>query len=79
MEPVSGETKVFEELKKQIHEGNAQAAPYELNGSTGCDYCAYHGICGFDPRLDGYAYRSLENYSKEEVMEGLNKLIEAQK
>ena len=50
-------------------EGHAKAAPYELDGSTGCDYCAYHGICGFDPRLEGYGYRSLENYTKEEVME----------
>ena len=58
-----------QELKAQMGGGHAEAAPYELNGSTGCDYCAYRGICGFDPRLDGYAYRSLENYSKEEVME----------
>ncbi len=58
-----------QELKAQMEEGHAEAAPYELNGSTGCDYCAYHGICGFDPRLEGYGYRNLENYSKEEVME----------
>lgn len=68
-----------QELKKQINEGDAQAAPYELNGSTGCDYCAYHGICGFDPRLDGYAYRSLENYSKEEVMEHIREETEETK
>lgn len=58
-----------QELKSQMGEGHAKAAPYELDGSTGCDYCAYHGICGFDPRLEGYGYRSLENYTKEEVME----------
>lgn len=58
-----------QELKVRMEEGHAEAAPYELNGSTGCDYCAYHGICGFDPRLEGYGYRSLENYTKEEVLE----------
>lgn len=58
-----------QELKTRMEEGHAEAAPYELNGSTGCDYCAYRGICGFDPRLEGYGYRSLENYTKEEVLE----------
>ena len=48
------------QVKRQIYAGEVQANPYELNGSTGCDYCAYRDICGFDPRLDGYAYRSLE-------------------
>ncbi len=57
------------ELKRQMAEGHAEAAPYELGGNTGCDYCAYHAVCGFDPRLDGYGYRRLEKYSVEEVME----------
>ena len=56
--------------------GEVQANPYELNGSTGCDYCAYRDICGFDPRLDGYAYRSLEKYSKEEVIRRMEEEIE---
>lgn len=56
------------ELKKRIFEGHAEAAPYELSGNTGCDYCAYRDICGFDPRLDGYEYRILEKLSKDEVM-----------
>ena len=51
-------------IRDRIYAGEVQANPYELNGSTGCDYCAYRDICGFDPRLDGYAYRSLEKYSK---------------
>ena len=65
-----------QELKEKMAEGQAQAAPYELNGNTGCDYCAYRGICGFDPRLDGYAYRSLENYSGEEAMEHIREETE---
>lgn len=56
------------ELKSKIFEGHAEAAPYELGGSTGCDYCAYRDICGFDPRLDGYEYRILEKLSRDEVM-----------
>lgn len=64
------------ELKEQMQEGRAEAAPYELNGSTGCDYCGYRGICGFDTRLEGYGYRSLENYSKEEVLEHIREETE---
>ena len=37
------------QVKRQIYAGEVQANPYELNGSTGCDYCAYRDICGFDP------------------------------
>lgn len=58
-----------QELKAQMAEGEAEAAPYELGGSTGCDYCAYRAICGFDIRLDGCDYRELEKYSREEVIE----------
>ena len=64
------------QVKRQIYAGEVQANPYELNGSTGCDYCAYRDICGFDPRLDGYAYRSLEKYSKEEVIRRMEEEIE---
>ena len=46
------------QVKRHIYAGEVQANPYELNGSTGCDYFAYRDICGFDPRLDGYAYLS---------------------
>ena len=65
------------QVKRQIYAGEVQANPYELNGSTGCDYCAYRDICGFDP-LDGYAYRSLEKYSKEEVIRRMEEEIRKQ-
>lgn len=57
------------ELKQQMEEGHAEAAPYELGGNTGCDYCAYHAVCGFDPRLDGYGFRRLKKYSRDEVLQ----------
>ena len=64
------------QVKEKICMGEVQANPYELKGSTGCDYCAYRDICGFDPRLDGYEYRSLEAYSKEEVIRRMETEIE---
>lgn len=56
------------QIEAEIRSGAAEPNPYELNGSTGCDYCAYRDICGFDERLDGYAYRSLEALSREEAI-----------
>ena len=41
-------------------------------GRTGCDYCAYRAICGFDTRIEGYEYRRLEKYSKEDVLEKIH-------
>lgn len=64
------------QIKRQIYAGEAAAKPYELNGSTGCDYCAYRDICGFDPRLEGCEYRSLESYSKEAVILKMQEEIE---
>lgn len=63
-------------LKAEMADGAAEAAPYELGGSTGCDYCAYRDICRFDPRIDGCDYRTLENYSSEEVVEKIRSAVE---
>lgn len=66
-----------EELKRHIYKtmqsGETTAAPYVLGTDTGCDYCAYHGICGFDPRVEGCEYRRLEKYSKEDALEQMKK------
>lgn len=57
------------ELKSRIINGETRAWPYEMGNSTGCDYCVYRDICGFDPVLDGYEFKRLEKLSKEEVVE----------
>ena len=56
------------QLKEAMYKGEVQAAPYELGESTGCDYCAYRDICGFDLRIDGCVYRRLAKYSVEEAV-----------
>ena len=45
---------------RRILGGDVAAAPYELDGSSGCDYCPYHMVCGFDARIPGFSYRKLE-------------------
>lgn len=61
---------------KQILEGEAAIFPYQLDGKTGCQYCLYHGVCGFDEKLDGYAYRELEKCKAEEALEKMRKEAE---
>lgn len=57
------------DLKTKMAEGHAEISPYELGESTGCDYCAYRDICGFDKRLSGCEYRVLEKYPAAEAVE----------
>ena len=39
---------------KEITEGNISATPYKRKTASGCDYCPYHSICGFDLSIEGY-------------------------
>lgn len=55
-------------IREEIRSGKASAEPYEMEGATGCDYCAYRDICGFDIRLEGCRYRRLEKYPMEEAV-----------
>ncbi len=60
---------VYEKLQeetKEILSGAAAIAPYKLRKKTGCDYCAYASVCGFDKK-NGDRYRVLEPLSEEEV------------
>ena len=44
--------------------------PYQLDGRSGCDYCPYHTVCGFDARMPGYSYRKLELFDRaEDILE----------
>lgn len=59
--------KKTKELKDEILNGNAGKEPFELGTRTGCDYCPYHTICGFDEKIDGCNYRSLVSKKREEI------------
>ena len=70
--------KKIQEIGKEILDGNTRIDPYERKGKTACDWCPYHGICGFDRKIPGFSYRRLtemnqdillkkmEQYGKEE-------------
>ena len=57
------------EIGAKILVGHVEVEPYELEKHTACDYCPYHGICGFDERIPGYGYRKLEKEEKVDILE----------
>ena len=62
------------DIGRKIFDGEIGARPYQLGDSTGCDYCPYHGVCGFDPSSPGWNYRKLENIKDEaEILEKMRK------
>lgn len=62
------------DIGRKIFDGEIGAEPYQLGDSTGCDYCPYHGVCGFDPSSPGWNYRKLENIKDErEILEKMRK------
>lgn len=56
------------ETGQKILRGDVDVRPYRLDDKTGCDYCPYHMVCGFDPRLPGFSYRKLEKFDDTDVI-----------
>ena len=59
----------IQKLGTEILEGRADVNPYELKGKTACDYCAYRGVCGLDPKDEGYGMRRLKAFADAEIWE----------
>ncbi len=63
-------------LGKAIYRGEVTAHPYQMKKESGCDYCPYHGICGFDLKVPGFSYRRLaEPKDKEEILKNMAKEV----
>ena len=41
-------------LSQEMAEGRIPVRPYRLDMETGCSYCPYRSVCGYDDRIDGY-------------------------
>lgn len=55
-------------IGSRILSGETEVSPYELGEMTGCSYCPYKAICGFEEKIPGYEYRRLQKLKKEEVL-----------
>ncbi|MDO5350103.1 MAG: PD-(D/E)XK nuclease family protein [Lachnospiraceae bacterium] len=52
---------------QEILQGNIGMQPYQQGNRTGCDYCPYHAVCGFDRKTAGFGYRKLRSMKPEEI------------
>lgn len=52
---------------QEILQGGIGLQPYKQGTRTGCDYCPYHAVCGFDRKTSGYRYRKLRAIKPEEI------------
>ena len=68
--------KQIQEVGKVILDGNAEVKPYALGNNTGCDYCPYHAVCGFEENIGGYEYRKLEKMDNQEALEKMRREVE---
>lgn len=59
--------KVFK-VHQKILSGEVAAFPYRRKQESGCDYCAYRNICGFDQKIPGYKYRDIFEMTQSEVI-----------
>lgn len=55
-------------LHERILIGEVDVKPWRQGKKTGCDYCPYKHVCGFDETIPGYNYRDIEKLGKEEAL-----------
>lgn len=67
-------TMASEKMKKEAREiksGNVAVTPaYDKDGMSGCRFCDFKDVCGFDPK-NGYRSRFLKNYKDEDIKKKL--------
>ena len=63
----------LEQMGEEILEGNIEVSPYKQGNRTACDYCPYHGVCGFELKTAGYSYRRLGALNPEEIWTEIEK------
>ncbi len=58
---------VVSDVSHRILDGEIEINPYRMDKKTGCKYCRFAGICGFDFKIPGYDFREETKFSPEEV------------
>ena len=53
----------------EIYQGNIKVQPFAAGQKSGCTYCPYDSICGFDKKIPGYEAANRQKLSKEEILE----------
>lgn len=64
------------QISKEILSGKIDLMPYYQKKKTPCMYCAYQGICGFQPGFCQNKYNYLPEMAKNEVLDLIHKKVE---
>ena len=60
--------RTMQRFAQEIKDGRIEIDPLRIStDTTACSWCPYHSICRFDPRIDGYVYRSGTKLSAEDI------------
>lgn len=59
--------KKVEELGKEIKDGNIGISPSVFKDRDSCMFCQFKEVCSFDPKLQGYEKRELEDLDAETI------------
>lgn len=57
----------MEQFGSAIASGDVAVKPYRRKGRTGCDYCEFSSVCGFDRKLPGYEYNRIADREPGEI------------
>ncbi len=62
-----------EATHQKILKGDTSALPYRRGQESGCDYCRYRHVCGFDVKVPGFHYRDIGKMSREEAIAAMKR------
>lgn len=65
----------MQQIEERMRRGEVFASPYEMGMQTGCDYCRYRDICGFDTKVEGNEYRRLPKMKPDEVLQKMKEEV----
>ena len=68
--------KKIREIGRQILDGEIAPVPYERKQQTGCDYCMYRSVCGWDPKIPGTRRKRWKEEGKEEIWKQISSRTE---
>lgn len=57
------------EKGNEIYSGNVKVSPFVEGQSSGCEYCPYKSVCGFDVKINGFEERMGKKLKKEQIFE----------
>lgn len=61
----------IKETGNEIYRGNVEVKPFVQGQSSGCDYCPYKAVCGFDVKIPGFTERTGTKLQTEEILENI--------